>query len=76
MLLLMVYSHPGTGTLNVYDGAKVAGGDVGIEMRAGTLNVYDGAEISGGDGEPSSSIQRQRLHLPQRGGSYRSARDR
>ena len=47
--------HPGTGTLNVYDGAKVAGGDVGIEMRAGTLNVYDGAEISGGDGEPSSS---------------------
>lgn len=47
--------HPGTGTLNVYDGATVSGGNVGIEIRSGTLNVYDGAQISGGDGEPSSA---------------------
>ena len=47
--------HPGTGTLNVRGGAKVTGGNVGIEMRKGTLNVYKGATITGGSGEPSSS---------------------
>ena len=47
--------HPGTGTLNVYDGAEVTGGNVGIEMRKGTLNVYKGATITGGSGETSSS---------------------
>ena len=33
--------HPGSGTLNVYGGAEITAGDVGIEMRAGMLNVYD-----------------------------------
>jgi uncharacterized repeat protein (TIGR02543 family) len=47
--------HPGSGTLNVYGGASVTGGNVGIEMRAGTLNVYEGAVITGGDGEPGST---------------------
>ena len=48
--------HPGPGTLNVYGGAEITAGDVGIEMRAGTLNVYDGAVItSTGTGEPSSA---------------------
>lgn len=53
--ILGVY-HPGPGTLNVYGGAEITAGDVGIEMRAGTLNVYDGAVItSTGTGEPSSA---------------------
>ncbi|MGI5906126.1 MAG: hypothetical protein ACOX85_07680, partial [Candidatus Pararuminococcus gallinarum] len=47
--------HPGTGTLNVHDGAVVQGGNVGIEMRAGTLNVYGDAAITGGEGTPSSN---------------------
>lgn len=48
--------HPGSGTLNVYGGAEITAGDVGIEMRAGMLNVYDGASItSTGTGEPSSA---------------------
>ena len=47
--------HPSTGTLNVYEGATVEGGSVGIEMRAGTLNVYEGATISGGTGVPASA---------------------
>lgn len=53
--ILGVY-HPGPGTLNVYGGAEITAGDVGIEMRAGMLNVYDGASItSTGTGEPSSA---------------------
>ena len=47
--------HPGIGTLNVYGGAEVTGGNVGIEMRKGTLNVYEGATITGGRGTPSST---------------------
>ena len=47
--------HPGIGTLNVNRGAKVTGGNVGIEMRKGTLNVYEGATITGGRGTPSST---------------------
>ena len=47
--------HPGIGTLNVNRGAKVTGGNVGIEMRKGTLNVYEGATITGGSGAPSST---------------------
>ncbi|HIR85776.1 MAG TPA: LPXTG cell wall anchor domain-containing protein [Candidatus Limivicinus faecipullorum] len=46
---------PGSGTLNVYGGAQVKGGNTGIELRAGTLNIYDGASVTGGSGTPSSS---------------------
>ena len=46
---------PGPGTLNVYGGAQVEGGNTGIELRAGTLNIYDGASVTGGSGTPSSS---------------------